>query len=102
MGSCARTVLDDGTMDGDWIVAAIGLGWARQGGGRPVRQNAVYGLSSLAATSRGSGGIVGSYSIVTISSALAQAIRYALNHWSGLILFLDDGRLELDTNTVEG
>ena len=34
-------------------------------------------------------------------SALAQAIRYALNHWSGLVLFLDDGRLELDTNAVE-
>ena len=34
-------------------------------------------------------------------SALAQAIRYVLNHWSGLILFLGDGRLELDTNTVE-
>jgi transposase len=34
-------------------------------------------------------------------SALAQAIRYALNHWDGLNLFLDDGRLELDTNTVE-
>ena len=34
-------------------------------------------------------------------STLAQAIRYALNHWEGLILFLDDGRLELDTNTVE-
>jgi transposase len=34
-------------------------------------------------------------------SALAQAIRYTLNHWDGLILFLDDGRLELDTNTVE-
>ena len=34
-------------------------------------------------------------------STLAQAIRYALNHWGGLILFLDDGRLELDTNTVE-
>jgi transposase len=34
-------------------------------------------------------------------SALAQGIRYALNHWSGLVLFLDDGRLELDTNTVE-
>jgi len=34
-------------------------------------------------------------------STLAQAIRYALNHWKGLILFLDDGRLELDTNTVE-
>lgn len=34
-------------------------------------------------------------------STLAQAIRYALNHWTGLVLFLDDGRLELDTNTVE-
>jgi transposase len=34
-------------------------------------------------------------------SALAKAIRYALNHWSGLIQFLHDGRLELDTNIVE-
>jgi transposase len=34
-------------------------------------------------------------------SALAQAIRSALNHWGGLILVLDDGRLELDTNPVE-
>jgi hypothetical protein len=34
-------------------------------------------------------------------STLAQAIRYALNHWRGLVLFLDEGRLELDTNTVE-
>jgi hypothetical protein len=34
-------------------------------------------------------------------SVLAQAIRYTLNHWDGLIRFLDDGRLQLDTNTVE-
>ena len=34
-------------------------------------------------------------------STLAQAIRYALNHWNGLILFLDGGRFELDTNIVE-
>lgn len=34
-------------------------------------------------------------------ATLAQAIRYALNHWGGLILYLDDGRLEMDTNTVE-
>ena len=34
-------------------------------------------------------------------SALAQAMRYALNHWRGLTLYLDDGRLEMDTNTVE-
>jgi len=28
-------------------------------------------------------------------------MRYALAHWDGLILYLDDGRLEMDTNVVE-
>jgi hypothetical protein len=32
---------------------------------------------------------------------LAEAIRYALRHWPGLVLFLEDGRLELDNNTIE-
>jgi transposase len=31
----------------------------------------------------------------------AQAIGYALNHWDGLERFLHDGRIELDSNTVE-
>src|SRR5882757_1948361 len=31
----------------------------------------------------------------------AEAIRYALNHWEGLERFLEDGRIELDTNSVE-
>lgn len=35
------------------------------------------------------------------SSKLAEALRYALAHWAGLTRFLDDGRLELDTNSVE-
>lgn len=34
-------------------------------------------------------------------SPTAQAIRYALNHREGLLRFLDDGRIEADTNTVE-
>ncbi len=34
-------------------------------------------------------------------SPTAKAIRYALNHREGLVRFLDDGRIELDTNTVE-
>jgi hypothetical protein len=38
---------------------------------------------------------------VSGKSGLAEAIRYALRHWGGLVLFLDDGRLELDTNTIE-
>src|SRR6476620_6008423 len=34
-------------------------------------------------------------------SPTAEAIRYALNHWVGLERFLDDGRIELDNNSVE-
>ena len=34
-------------------------------------------------------------------STLAEAIRYALTRWEGLCLFLDNGRLELDSNSVE-
>jgi len=34
-------------------------------------------------------------------STLAEAIRYALTRWEGLTRFLDDGRIELDSNTVE-
>jgi transposase len=32
---------------------------------------------------------------------VADAIRYALGRWSALCRFLDDGRVELDNNTVE-
>jgi transposase len=41
---------------------------------------------------------VGRVSAVT---DLAKAIRYAIRHWPGLIAFLDDGRIEMDTNVVE-
>ncbi len=34
-------------------------------------------------------------------SKLAKAIRYALTRWTGLTRFLEDGRIELDTNPVE-
>ena len=32
---------------------------------------------------------------------LAEAMRYALARWDGLSLFLDDGRVEIDSNIVE-
>ena len=34
-------------------------------------------------------------------SPLAEAIRYGLSHWAGLCRFLGDGRIEIDSNTVE-
>ena len=34
-------------------------------------------------------------------SLLGQAIDYALGQWPSLLLYLDDGRLEIDNNLVE-
>jgi transposase len=31
----------------------------------------------------------------------AKAIRYGLSHWNGLNRFIDDGRIEIDTNAIE-
>ena len=38
---------------------------------------------------------------VSANSKLGEAIRYALTRWDGLSRFLDDGRIDLDSNTVE-
>lgn len=38
---------------------------------------------------------------ISTKSTLAEAIRYTLGHWEGLTVFLDDGRVEVDNNTVE-
>ena len=39
--------------------------------------------------------------LVSQKSKLAEAIRYALNRWTGLTLFLEDGKIEIDSNVVE-
>jgi hypothetical protein len=39
--------------------------------------------------------------LVSQKSRLAAAIRYALVRWAGLCLFLEDGRIEIDSNVVE-
>ena len=39
--------------------------------------------------------------LVSQKSKLAEAIRYALSRWAGLVRFLDDGRIEIDNNVVE-
>ena len=35
------------------------------------------------------------------SFAAAKAVKYVLNHWEGLIRYLDDGRLRIDNNDAE-
>ena len=39
--------------------------------------------------------------LVSQKSKLAEAIRYALSRWACLTRFLDDGRIEIDSNVVE-
>lgn len=39
--------------------------------------------------------------LISQKTKLAEAIRYALARWEGLTRFLDDGRIEIDSNVVE-
>ena len=38
---------------------------------------------------------------VPSGSSIAQAIRHGFNQWDGLLRFLDDGKIEMNSNTVE-
>ena len=38
---------------------------------------------------------------VSAKSKLGEAIRYALTRWHGLTQFINDGRIDLDNNSVE-
>lgn len=38
---------------------------------------------------------------VSAKSPLGEALRYLAKYWGGLVVFLNDGRVELDSNTVE-
>ena len=38
---------------------------------------------------------------VSAKSPTGEALKYIAKYWDGLILFLDDGRIELDSNAVE-
>jgi transposase len=40
-------------------------------------------------------------SLISQKTKLAEAIRYALSRWTGLGLFLENGRIEIDNNAVE-
>jgi transposase len=39
--------------------------------------------------------------LISQKTKLAEAIRYTLSRWEGLSRFLEDGRIEIDSNTVE-
>ena len=39
--------------------------------------------------------------LLSQKSTLAMAIRYATSRWAGLTLYVEDGRVEMDSNTVE-
>jgi len=43
----------------------------------------------------------GKLGLISQKTKLAEAIRYTLSRWEGLTRFLDDGRIEIDSNTVE-
>ena len=42
-----------------------------------------------------------SRSLVLPESPLSNALNYIANHWAGLTMFLEDGRIEIDNNGME-
>jgi len=38
---------------------------------------------------------------VSAKAPLGEALKYIAKYWGGLVLFLDDGRIEMDSNAVE-
>jgi transposase len=38
---------------------------------------------------------------ISVKSPLGEALKYIARHWEGLCRYLTDGRIEMDTNTVE-
>ncbi|GLS35195.1 hypothetical protein GCM10010869_07830 [Mesorhizobium tianshanense] len=41
------------------------------------------------------------FGLISQKTKLAEAVRYTLSRWKGLSRFLDDGRVEIDSNVVE-
>ncbi len=60
----------------------------RQAKSRPIADNLAPWLTEQLA-------------LVSQKTKLAEAIRYTLSRWDGLTRFIDDGRVEIDSNTVE-
>ena len=48
----------------------------------------------------GGDGTVACAARVSGNAEIAEELRYGLNHWDGLTRFLDDGRIDLDTNSA--
>ena len=46
--------------------------------------------------------LCGKLLLISQKTKLAEAIRYALSRWAGLCLFLEDGRVEVDTTWSSG
>lgn len=70
-------------------------------GKSPDKRKAVRQVESLAHVQAFKAFLARQLARVSKKSPTADAIRYALNHWDGLIRFLDDGRIDLDSNIVE-
>jgi transposase len=43
----------------------------------------------------------GKLELISQKTKLAEAIRYALSRWQGLTRFIEDGRIDIDSNVVE-
>jgi transposase len=96
-----------------------------QATGSPVAQEALHRIAKLYAIEKGIRGqpkelrervrqlesmpllsehhawLITTYGVVSKKSELGKAIAYSLNRWQALIIYVQDGRIEMDNNIIE-
>ena len=70
-------------------------------GGKADRNQLPSERPLIATTGLKTARVPGASSTTCTRRPLATAIRYTLARWASLTRFVDDGRIEIDTNTVE-
>ena len=73
----------------------------KEAGGLQARVACARDSGAAAIVVAGGDGTVACAARVSGNAEIAEELRYGLNHWDGLTRFLDDGRIDLDTNIVE-
>ena len=87
---------------GAWSVVADLYAIEAEIRGHPAEQRQTCQTGPKSTDRRGAARLAATtFDRVSGASDLAKAMRYAIRHWPGLVAFLDDGRIEMDTNMVE-
>jgi transposase len=102
-GSHAMDILRgfDGILQVDGYAGYNALAELRRVGGAPEERLAIRQQKSAPLVADFRLGLTQQRARISAKSRLGEKLGYIHRHWDGLQIFLTDGRVEMDTNTVE-